>query len=140
MSDFQNIDLNGDGFITIDEALRYQKTQGTVVASNGFPGQPSANGYPGQPSYGQQQQGGFPGGGQRGQRGQRGGSGGHAGTASAGAASNTSPASSPLAAAFIAGPRRESGCIVHPCFAPRADCFSPILRMGASPRDSESFR
>jgi len=80
VSDFQNIDLNGDGFITIDEALRYQKTQGPVVASNGFPGQLQQGGYPGMQQQGgfPGQQGGFPGGGQRGQRGQRGGNNGGA--------------------------------------------------------------
>ena len=75
VSDFQKIDLNGDGFITMDEAMRYQKSQGvTAVASNApsYPGAPSAGGFNGRPSF---QQNGFNGGGQgrqRGQRGQRG--------------------------------------------------------------------
>ena len=50
VSEFQKIDLNGDGFITVDEALRYQKTQGgTAVVSNGpsFPGAPSFSGFNG---------------------------------------------------------------------------------------------
>ncbi len=45
VSDFQKIDLNGDGFITMDEAMRYQKSQGvTAVASNApsYPGASSA--------------------------------------------------------------------------------------------------
>ena len=74
VSDFQKIDLNGDGFITVDEALRYQKTQGgTAVAANG-PSYPGAPSFSGQPSFNGQPPNGFNGGrfGNRGNRGNRG--------------------------------------------------------------------
>jgi len=59
LSEFQAMDLNGDGFVTVEEALRYMKGQGKNVAanapSNGFGGAPSFGGSPsygGAPSYG----------------------------------------------------------------------------------------
>jgi hypothetical protein len=47
MSVFQAMDLNGDGFITVEEALRYMKTQGRNVASNA-----PSNGFGGAPGFG----------------------------------------------------------------------------------------
>ena len=73
-SEFQTLDLNGDGFITVEEAMRsIKKSPGTAVASSGAPfvgfnGMPAFNGAPsfnGQPQNGSN-------GGQFGNRGNRG--------------------------------------------------------------------
>jgi EF hand len=80
VSDFQALDLNGDGFITVEEAMRtVKKSQGTAVASSAspFPGGPAFSGapsFPGAPSFNGPPQNGNPGGqnGQRGNRGNRG--------------------------------------------------------------------
>ena len=52
LNEFQAIDLNGDGFITVEEALRYVKVQGKNIASAvpgaGVGGTPTFGGPPGQ--------------------------------------------------------------------------------------------
>jgi len=85
LSDFQAIDLNGDGFITVEEAMRtVKKTQGTALAGGPqFPGSSPFGGFNGAPSFDGTGQNGFNGGGQfggnRGNRGNRGGNQGNQG-------------------------------------------------------------
>jgi hypothetical protein len=59
VADFQKIDLNGDGFITIDEALRYQKTQSATAAAANGPSTPGVTTFGGQPSFNGQSGAGF---------------------------------------------------------------------------------
>ncbi len=47
LNEFQAMDLNGDGFVTVEEALRYMKGQGRNVASSGGSG-----GFGDEPSFG----------------------------------------------------------------------------------------
>ena len=72
IEEFRAMDINGDGFITVEEALRYQRIMAKKNKPEGSPGMPTevAVAFPGspggQPGGGRPQWGGMPGGGQPG--------------------------------------------------------------------------